>query len=448
MQQPYKKRSARRTALAAGALMALATAAHAAADTAPTKACRLEGMANELQCGSVKRPLDPAKPEGTQIEVHYVVVPALARNKLSDPVLFLAGGPGQSAIKIAPAVMQRLSRLNNRRDLVFVDQRGTGRSAPLECPDDSHLPFAEAADPAKQLQRLEQCREGLTKLPHGDMRFYTTTIAMQDMDAVRQQLGAPRWNVVGGSYGTRAGLELQRQFPDKVRRLVIDGVAPPDMALPASFSTDGQGALDATLSACEKEAACNKAYPQLRQQWTTLLASMPRQISTTHPLTGRPERFELSRRALLSSVRLPMYNPSAAAALPAAIAAAADGRFEGLMGLAGGGGSRKGGSQLAMGMHLSVVCAEDLPRLPTASDKPGSRFRRQRRAVLPSHLQELAAGPGAGRVLPRSRPSLGAGPRAQRRRRPGHPAAPRRAHHQGAGRRTPCMWSWPKPAMA
>lgn len=370
--QPDKKRNARRAVLAAGALMALAGAAQAAADASPTKPCRLEGMAHELQCGSVKRALDPAKPEGTQIEVHYVVVPALARNKLSDPVLFLAGGPGQSAISIAPMVLSRLSRMNNRRDLVFVDQRGTGRSAPLTCPEERNLSNADAADPAKQLQRLEQCRDGLAKLPHGDMRFYTTTIAMQDMDAVRQQLGATQWNVIGGSYGTRAALELQRQFPQQVRRLVIDGVAPPDMALPASFSTDGQAALDAALNACEKEAACNKTYPNLRQQWGTLLASLPRQVSATNPRTGLPERFELSRRTLLSAVRLPLYNPAMAALLPAAISAAAEGRFEGLMGMVSGGGSRK--SQLAMGMHLSVVCAEDLPRLPLATDKPGTDY--------------------------------------------------------------------------
>ncbi|MEH0166740.1 alpha/beta hydrolase [Paucibacter sp. JuS9] len=371
-QQPYKKRrNAGRALLAAGALMALAAAAQAA-DSAPTKACRIAGVANELQCGSVKRPLDPAKPDGTQIDVHYVVVPALARNKLTDPVLFLAGGPGQSAINIAPMVLNRLSRMNNRRDLVFVDQRGTGRSAPLECPDDRHLSAAESADPARQLQRIEQCRDSLAKLPHGDMRFYTTTIAMQDMDAVRQQLGAPSWNVIGGSYGTRAALELQRQFPQQVRRMVIDGVAPPDMTLPASFSTDGQAALEAALNACEKDAACSKSFPNLRQQWTALLASLPRQISVTNPRTGLPERFELSRRMLLSAVRLPLYNPASAAALPAAISAAAEGRFEGLMGLVGGGGSRK--SQLAMGMHFSVVCAEDYPRLASATDKPGADF--------------------------------------------------------------------------
>lgn len=351
-----------------------ATAMAAGQGSSPTKPCRIEGMPNELQCGVVKRALDPARPEGVQIEVHYLVVPAMARNKQPDPVLMLAGGPGQSAIDVAPIVLSRLARMNNRRDLVFIDQRGTGRSAPLQCADESKLPVKEGLDLNAQAQRLEQCREQLGKLPYGDLRFFTTTIAMQDMDAVREQLGAPQWNLIGASYGTRAALEYLRQFPDKVRRTVIDGVAPPDMVLPASFSTDGQAALEASLQACEKDSkGCATQYPKLRAEWAALLQSLPRPISVSHPVTGLPEQFTLSRETLLRSVRAPLYAPAMAAALPAAIHAAALGRFEGLMGLSGSLGSGKA-MRLATGMHFSVVCAEDVPRLSSSTDKPGADF--------------------------------------------------------------------------
>jgi pimeloyl-ACP methyl ester carboxylesterase len=339
-----------------------------------THPCRIDGVPNELQCGVVQRPLDPQQPQGVQLDVHYLVVPALARNKQRDPVLLLAGGPGQSAIGVAPAVLPRLTRLNYRRDLVFIDQRGTGQSAPLQCADDSQLPVAQALDPRAQLQRLEQCRLALAQLPHGDLRQYTTTIAMQDFEAVRQQLGAPQWNLIGASYGTRAALEYLRLFPDKVRRTVLDGVAPPDMILPASFSTDGQAALDAALLACEQDAACAKQYPQLRQQWAELLQGLPRAVSVLHPVTGLPEHFTLTRDQLLRSVRAPLYVPALTAALPAAIDAASRGRWEGLLGLGSGlaaGGKRKA-TRLAMGMHFSVVCAEDVPRLDTAGGTAGN----------------------------------------------------------------------------
>jgi pimeloyl-ACP methyl ester carboxylesterase len=354
------------------ALLTTAGLCGTAMAAAPLKPCRIEGIPNELQCGSLQRPLDPARPDGVKIAIHYLVVPAMARNKQPDAVLMLAGGPGQSAIKVAPRVLQRLSRLNNRRDLVFVDQRGTGLSAPLECPDDSKLPITEQLDTAAQMRRLEACRATLETLPYGrdgGLRFFTTTIAMQDMEAVRQALDVPQWNLIGGSYGTRAALEYLRQFPAQVRRTLIDGVAPPDMVLPASFSMDGQAALDKLFDAHAK------THPQLRADWAKLLASLPRAVTVQQPLTGVPEHFTVDRELLLRAVRAPLYQPPLAAALPAAIQAAArDGRFDGLFGLTTAFGSGKG-MKLAMGMHFSVICAEDMPRLAQATDTPGADFR-------------------------------------------------------------------------
>ncbi|MBV8500160.1 MAG: alpha/beta hydrolase [Paucibacter sp.] len=333
-----------------------------AAQAGPLKACRVPGMETEVQCGSVQRPLDPAKPQGTQIEIHYIVVPAMARNKQPDPVLFIAGGPGQSSINIASVVMDRLARLNNRRDLVFVDQRGTGLSAPLQCPDEDRESLAKTMGRNRQFEVFDACRQALQSLPYGDLRMFTTTIAMQDMDAVREQLGAEQWNVIGGSYGTRAALEYLRQFPSHVRRTVIDGVAPPDMVLPESFSADNQAALDAMFKGCEADKACAARYPKLRDEWQGLLASLPRQVNLMHPLTGASESVEIGRYSLLSLVRSPLYGPAAAALLPAAIHEASQGRFGPLMAIgASVGSSRK--TKISEGMHFSVVCAEDVPRM-------------------------------------------------------------------------------------
>ncbi|MBP8184028.1 MAG: alpha/beta hydrolase, partial [Rhodoferax sp.] len=172
-----------------GSLLALLAVWPAWAQTA-LKPCRVPGIATAVQCGVVQRALDPARAEGVSIDVHFVVVPALARRKLPDPVFLLAGGPGQSAIDVAPMVVKQMARLNNRRDLVFVDQRGTGRSAPLMCEQDRHASLAQQLDAERQDARLRQCLTALQKLPHGDLRFYTTTLAMQDVDAVRRAIGA------------------------------------------------------------------------------------------------------------------------------------------------------------------------------------------------------------------------------------------------------------------
>jgi len=322
--------------------------------------CRVPGVRHEAICGTVSRPLDGTKPEGTHIDVHYVVIGAMARNKSPDPVFFFAGGPGQSAISLAGQVMPLFSRLSNRRDIVFVDQRGTGWSAPLMCEDDAQQPLAQRLDVESLVRRMARCREQLAKLPWGDLRQFGTTQAMGDVDAVRQALGAQQVNLVGVSYGTRAALEYQRLFPRAVRRMVLDGVAPPDMVLPLSFAIDNQAALDAWLDACEHDDACRARRPQLRARWNALLASLPRTLDVVDPVSGEPERITLTRDALASLLRTPLYAPSYAQALPFAMAEAASGRFTPLLGLASALSAPRA-MQPAEGMHFSVVCAEDVP---------------------------------------------------------------------------------------
>jgi pimeloyl-ACP methyl ester carboxylesterase len=357
-------------------VVALLAAVPALARDAPPglASCHLKGVENDALCGSVSRPLDPARPGGEKIVVHFAVLPAVARNKKPDPVFFFAGGPGQSAIEVAGTVAQMLSRLGNRRDIVLVDQRGTGRSAPLRCADDSPTrPLRDAVDLQVQAEQLRACRLRLQALPYGDLRFYTTTLAVQDADAVRRMLGAERIDIVGGSYGTRVALEYMRQFPHAVRRAVLDGVAPPDMVLPAAYSPDAQAAFDALLQACDVDAACGAHYPGLRDRWHALLGSLPRDVLVAHPVTNQPERLTLTREMLTGLVRGPLYAPALASALPLALAEAAQGRFTPLFGLSAAlGGAR--GLSLAQGMHFSVVCAEDMPRLATTGDRPGADF--------------------------------------------------------------------------
>jgi pimeloyl-ACP methyl ester carboxylesterase len=368
--------------LAAAALVAAGAACSAwstarAADPALSD-CHVAGIANGVLCGSVIRPLDPEHASaGTTITIQYIVVPAMARRKIADPVFMLAGGPGQSAVAIAAQTLPLFARLNNRRDIVFVDQRGTGGSAPLLCDDDDRQSLADQSEPDRQVRRMMQCKAELLKLPYikseSDLGLFTTSIAVQDLDAVRRQLGVERIDLVGGSYGTRAALEYLRQFPKAVRRVVLDGVAPPDMVLPASFSTDNQAAFDSLVAACAATAACARAHPDLRVHFAALLQGLPRPVTATHPFTGRDEKFTLTGDMVLTAVRGALYSPALAAALPDAIDAAMRGDLSALLGLEATLFARKS-ARLATGMHFSVVCAEDAPRLAVAGDKPGADF--------------------------------------------------------------------------
>lgn len=324
---------------------------------------------HEAACGKVLRPLDPGAPQGRQIEIHFAVLPALARARHPDPVFVLPGGPGQAATDLAGHWAALLARLGNRRDIVLVDQRGTGRSAPLACPQAAPTaPLADVLPLPAQLQRLRACREALQRLPHGDLRHYTTWVAVRDLEAVRLALRAPAVNLVGVSYGTRVALEYMRQFPQAVRRAVLDGVAPADLALPAALATDSEAALERVFAACEAEAAaagCRSRYPALRERWRSLLATLPRAAAVVHPVSGRAETLMLSSEIVHGLVRAALYVPALAAALPAAIEAAAAGRFAALFGLASALQVART-APLAEGMHYSVLCSEDTPRLAAA----------------------------------------------------------------------------------
>ncbi len=327
----------------------------------------------------------PTGPVARRLTFTIVVVPALARRKLPDPVFLLAGGPGQSAIALAGNAMGLFQRLGNRRDLVFVDQRGTGRSAPLSCDEQRSRPLAEQADPKQQLLRLTACRSQLQRLAYGDLRFFTTTLAMQDLDAVRQTVGCAARSTWWAPPTARARRSsTSASLGPQVRRMVLDGVAPPDMVLPSSASPDAQAALDGLFAFCASQPVCAASHPRLREDWAALLASLPRSARLAHPLTGVLEDVHLSRDMVLAAVRAPLYTPALAAALPVAITEAAQGRFTALLGLSLPLSARKA-QRIAEGMHFSVLCAEDYPRMdlvdaPAGADF-GTSFARQLQSV-------------------------------------------------------------------
>ncbi len=360
--------------LLASLLAALALAACRSAATAATelKACRIPGVEREIKCGVVRVPEDPDTPAGRMIEVRFAVVPAVARNKQLDPLFVFAGGPGQAATKLARQVMPVLAELNARRDLVLVDQRGTGASNALACElDESSL--ASALEPEQQAARLAPC---LKALP-ADPRQYATWIAVRDFEAIREQLGAEKINLWGASYGTRVALEYMRQYPGRVRTAVLDGVAPPDMALPVSFALDAEAALKSLGDACARNERCGTRYPDFHENISALLkrAESGIDVRIPHPLTGVTESLRIDRKMLASLLRAPLYVPQLSSVLPYALAEAGRGDFTALVALSAA-ISGNVSENFAVGMHFAVICAEDVPRLDPAAvaQLSGTRF--------------------------------------------------------------------------
>lgn len=326
-------------------------------------------------CGTLKVYENRATNQGRQIDLNIVVLPALRADARPDPLFFLAGGPGQGAAKMAKVVREMFRQVLTDRDIVLVDQRGTGKSNPLNCEDQDDSLKAFDRTEAESLEMLKQCMAGYD----ADLRLYTTTIAMDDLDDVRAFLGYDRINIYGGSYGTRAGLVYLRQHGDRVRAAVLDGVAPTNMRLPLFFPRDVQRALDLLIADCAATAACNAKHPDLKTRLPALMARLeqaPATVAVIHPRTGERGTVTMTARTLANILASALYIPIASSLIPALVERAEQNDFQGLLALASLGDSG-GAPNMSVGMQLSVICAEDAPRITPADvtkESAGSLF--------------------------------------------------------------------------
>jgi pimeloyl-ACP methyl ester carboxylesterase len=351
-------------ALLAAAVLAACTSGSDSPRSAIALAdCRLPGVETPARCGTHEVWEDRAAASGRRIKLRVAVLPAKARAREPDPIVILAGGPGQGAVSLAAQVMPLFARLNDTRDVVFLDQRGTGASSPLDCEDEAQ-PLQTLFEDALPERLVTKC---LAKLD-ADPRQYVTSIAMEDLDEVRAALGYDKVNLWGGSYGTRAALEYIRRHGEHVRSAVLDGVAPATMKLPLSFVADGDAALARLIEACDEEAACRKTYPDLRVMITSLrgqLSRRPARATIQDPRTGDRATIQVNENVFLSGLFRPLYVAELASLLPFGISAATAGDFNPLLAqnleLAD-----DIAENLSIGMHLSVICAEDIPRITPA----------------------------------------------------------------------------------
>ena len=317
---------------------------------------------------------------GRKIALKIMVFPGLRRNTAADPLFFLAGGPGQGAAKLAKQVRELFRNVRIDRDLVLVDQRGTGDSGPLVCKHDDSEKLDQT--PQAGIEDLRACLA--VEQTKADLRLYTTTIAMDDLDDVRRFLGYTRINLYGGSYGTRAAIVYTRKYGPNVRSVVLDGVAPTDMRLPLYMARDGQRALDLMLRDCQQDSGCRQRFPALGDRLTRLLDRLdkhPQHVHIVHPRTGAEFDIDVKRLMISGALFSALYVPQMSALLPLLIERAEKNDFQGFLAL---GSSGDGVAEnMAEGMHFSVVCSEDAPRI-----LPGSIQREAAHTFLGAEMAE------------------------------------------------------------
>ncbi|MDA1076880.1 MAG: alpha/beta hydrolase [Proteobacteria bacterium] len=331
------------------------------AGTLDLTTCSLAGSSGygtiEAQCGILLRPENPAQADGRQVELKVAVVKALSPKPRPDAITIINGGPGGSSIEMFADMAGAFTRMRRERDIVLIDQRGTGESNRLECPD-----LDEAAQGYGEAEIAESTRACLRAL-NADPAFYTTSVAVQDLEAMRVALGYEQLNVYGVSYGTRVALHYLRQYPSSVRTLVIDGVVPPTLSLGPDVALNAQATLDSIFERCAEDPGCHSAFPDLSGDFDQLareLKASPISIEVAHPNTGKIERLDLNYGHLAVTIRLLAYAPETSALIPIIITEASRRNFVPVASQAINVITQLSGS-LAYGMHNAVVCTEDTP---------------------------------------------------------------------------------------
>ena len=339
--------------------------------------CAVKDLEQRARCGVVRVPENRENPAARSIALNIVILPSTSPARL-PPLFDIDGGPGLPGTKNAGFYAS--NGVSAGRDVVLIDQRGTGRSNGLVCPELQNLkPTDEMLPRAGVASCLRRLRG------QADLRFYGTADAVHDLDDVRRTLGYEKIDLFGLSYGTTVALQYMRRHPDSVRAAILMGVVPPDTMPPSKHATAGARALDLLFADCAADAQCSKAFPRL--------ADDLRKARAKAPSAGFTDEVFMER------LRGLMYVPPTRAGLPLMIHKAAEGDFQPLLAKA----PETGASLIADGMFLAVTCGESFALMNYAKAEAASlatpfaayRLRQQRAAcegwprvrLAPDHLE-------------------------------------------------------------
>ena len=292
------------------------------------------------------------------IDLNIAIIRSVSTKKQNDSVIMLAGGPGQSAVESYPGTAHAFRDILKDRDVVLVDQRGTGGSNMLKCDFDLALQEKLLADPSLIPTEIKKCNDNLD----ADSRYYTTTESIKDLEEVRKAMQIEKWNLLGISYGTRKALTYVKLFPDSIRSVILDGVVPQQEPLAQSHEKNLLNALRKQFEQCDKQAACKEAFGDVEQQMWELFEKVETdkpKIRLQNFSTGEFEEITLTKESLAIAIRLFSYSANSMNLLPLMIAKANHGQFETIASQANMISSLLSDSM--SNVELSIICAEDLP---------------------------------------------------------------------------------------
>lgn len=306
------------------------------------------------------------------IDLNIAIIRSKATKKQADPIIMLAGGPGQSAVESYIGVSHAFRGILKNRDIVLVDQRGTGKSNPLKCEFDESLQEKLLEDSELIYPELEKCVANL----EADTRYYTTMESIKDLEEVRNALKIKKWNIIGISYGTRKALTYMKMFPDAIRSVILDGVVPQQEPLAASHEKNLVNALRKQFNQCQEQSACKEAFGDVEQQMWELLEKVDDEkpvIRLQNFSTGEYDDITLTKDSIAIAIRMFSYSASSMNLLPLMINKANNGQLETIASQANMINSMM--QQSMSNVELSILCAEDMPFYPESiEDKKHTIF--------------------------------------------------------------------------
>lgn len=336
-------------------LTVAADARQAATNAVVLAPCELPDVQQRVRCGLLDVPENPSQPGGRRLQIGVAVISATEQAQ-PDPLVPLMGGPGEETIRDAAYFIGQFAPLRRDHDILLVDQRGTGRSATLRC--DLHSP----ADPAASLHHLfppaavKRCLRQLSG--RADLTQYTYTHFANDLEQIRRVLGYGKLNLFSGSYGTRAAQVFIRTYPQSVRTVYFGSMVPVDIPTPLVMAQASQTALDEVFRACAADAACDVAFPNLREELREVLARLA-SGNVRVSIPGRTGTFPIHRGRVVEWLRSMLYRPVTAAALPWIIHRAYVGDLsplvEGILT-----GAQAADRNLSFGLFFSITCNDDV----------------------------------------------------------------------------------------
>ena len=283
--------------------------------------CFNQELGEEVICGTYEVMENRQVRKGAKIRLNFIILPARSASPEPDPVFILDGGPGAAAAS-SPAAWARYCRIAREdRDIVLLDQRGTGRSHPLPC---SRIGDQESAQTWLQTMfpadYVLECRRELRR--RAALDYYDSQTAMADLDDLRAALGYESINIMGGSYGSYFGQIYMKLYPDRVRSAFLFSIAMPHLLYPAHLARDTQRALERLFTACAADPVSAVDYPDLAARLNRVLARLKRTdviVDIQNPINGRAESVNFSWHNFSLGLRAMLYSNSASRWIPAFI---------------------------------------------------------------------------------------------------------------------------------